>query len=90
MEDAKKLAGGSERKGTGGEGEGISPITGLPVPPAPSKEEAEKLRKQKLSYDLHVLLIQEERDCTSSVACFRAWLEGPTGLTLRLKRPATP
>lgn len=82
MEDARKLASGSERKGNGG-AEGVP---GLGGPVLTAKAVA---AKAKLDFDLHVALIMRQDGVRKTVALFSAWAEGPVGLERRAG-PAKP
>lgn len=54
--------------------------TGGAVPRYPLPEFDKKaIARLKRQHDMHVLMIQEERDCTKAVAEFRAYLEGNDG-----------
>lgn len=79
MEDDKKLAGGSERKGTGGEAAGLAPVD--------PKKEAKRLRD---AFELHVRLIMAKNACTKAQATFTAWCEGEAGYRNRLALLPTP
>lgn len=54
--------------------------------PAAQAQGAGKSAHSKNDFDLHVLLIMKAENLPKSKATFKAWLEGPAGLKVRLEK----